>query len=158
MGKGQGVRAIKHIVATVEEIPPGRHKIVEVAGRSIGVFNIGGEFFALRNSCPHQGGPLCTGRISGFVISERPGEYTYSRQGEILRCPWHGWEFDIRTGQSWFDPAKVRVRRYEVTVEPDSAVTRIDAPPAPGLAPGPYVAETYPVSVERRNVIVDVPG
>jgi 3-phenylpropionate/trans-cinnamate dioxygenase ferredoxin subunit len=158
VGKGPGVRAIKHIVATVEEIPPGTHKIVAVAGRSIGVFNIGGEFFALRNSCPHQGGPLCTGRVSGFVIAETPGEYTYSRKGEILRCPWHGWEFDIRTGQSWFDPTKVRVRRYEVTVEPDSAVTTTDAPPAPGLAPGPYVAETYDVSVERQNVIVDIPG
>jgi nitrite reductase/ring-hydroxylating ferredoxin subunit len=158
VGKGPGVRAIKHIVATVEEIPPGTHKIVAVAGRSIGVFNIGGEFFALRNSCPHQGGPLCTGRVSGFVIAETPGEYTYSRKGEILRCPWHGWEFDIRTGQSWFDPTKVRVRRYEVTVEPDSAVVTSDAPPAPSLAPGPYVAETYDVSVERQNVIVDMPG
>jgi nitrite reductase/ring-hydroxylating ferredoxin subunit len=147
---------MKHIVATVEEIPPGTHKIITVAGRSIGLFNIGGEFFALRNSCPHQGGPLCTGRVSGFVTAETPGEYTYSRRGEILRCPWHGWEFDIRTGQSWFDPAKVRVRRYEVTVEPGSATTA--PPPAPGLAPGPYVAETYDVSVERQNVIVDVPG
>jgi len=152
-----GVRAIKHAVATVEEIPPGTHKIVTVAGRSIGVYNLGGEFFALRNSCPHQGGPLCTGRVSGFVIAETPGEYVYSRQGEILRCPWHGWEFDIRTGRSWFDPAKVRVRRYEVTVEPDPVAT--DAPPpAPGLEPGPYVAETYEVSVQQRSIMVEIPG
>ncbi len=148
---------MKHAVATVDEIPPGTRKIVEVAGRSIGVFNIGGEFFALRNSCPHQGGPLCTGRVSGFILSERPGEYEYSRQGEILRCPWHGWEFDVRTGQSWFDPAKVRVRRYQVTVEPDAVATD-EAPHAPGLAPGPYVAETYAATVEQQNVVVDVPG
>ncbi|MHB8647268.1 MAG: Rieske (2Fe-2S) protein [Thermomicrobiales bacterium] len=147
---------MKHIVATVDEIPPGTHKIVAVAGRSIGVFNIGGEFFALRNSCPHQGGPLCMGRVSGFVIAETPGEYRYSRQGEILRCPWHGWEFDIRTGQSWFDPAKVRVRRYDVTVEAGNATN--EPPPAPGLEPGPYVAERYEVSVERQMVMVDVPG
>ena len=49
----------RHVVATVEEIPPGQRKIVEVAGRSIGIFNVSGEFFALRNRCPHQGGPLC---------------------------------------------------------------------------------------------------
>ncbi|HEV8638476.1 MAG TPA: Rieske 2Fe-2S domain-containing protein, partial [Chloroflexota bacterium] len=49
---------MKHVVAAVDEIPPGGRKIVEVAGRSIGVFNLGGEFFALRNRCPHQGGPL----------------------------------------------------------------------------------------------------
>ncbi len=154
----QGVRKIKHIVATVDEIPPGKHKIVEVAGRSIGVFNLGGDFVALRNSCPHQGGPLCAGRVSGFVISAMPGEYEYSRKGEILRCPWHGWEFDMRTGQSWFDPKKVRVRQYQVTVEPDTAVTTEESPPVPGLEPGPYTAETYAVTVERQNVVVDVPG
>ena len=53
----------RHVVARVDEIPPGERKIVEVAGRSIGVFNVGGEFFALRNRCPHQGGPLCEGRL-----------------------------------------------------------------------------------------------
>ena len=142
----------------MDEIPPGGRKLVEVAGRSIGVFNLGGEFFALRNSCPHQGGPLCTGRTSGFVTSPTPGVYEYSRKGEILRCPWHGWEFDIRTGQSWFDPAKIRVRRYEVTVEPDRPVAIAEPPPAPGLEPGPYVAETYDVTVERRNVVITLPG
>jgi 3-phenylpropionate/trans-cinnamate dioxygenase ferredoxin subunit len=139
----------RYIVATVEEIPPGERKIVEVAGRSIGVFNLGGEFFALRNRCPHQGGPLCAGTLGGLISSSRPGEYHYSRAGELVRCPWHGWEFDIRTGQSWFDPAGVYVRRYEVTVA---------GTPQIGLERGPYVAETYPVAVERRHVIVEVPA
>ncbi|HEX5503938.1 MAG TPA: Rieske (2Fe-2S) protein [Thermomicrobiales bacterium] len=143
----------RYVVATVDEIPPGGRKLVEVAGRSIGVFNVGGEFFALRNRCPHQGGPLCQGLLTGFVTAPAPGEYAYTRPGEILRCPWHGWEFDIRTGQSWFDPAQVRVRRYEVTIEPAPGD---EPPPAPGLAPGPYVAETYPVSVERRRVVVEI--
>ncbi len=143
----------RYAVATVDEIPPGGRKIVEVGGRSIGVFNIAGEYYALRNSCPHEGGPLCVGPICGFVSSEMPGEYQYSREGEILRCPWHGWEFDIKTGQSWFDPRRVRVRSYEVTVEPEAA----DAP-APGLERGPYIAETYKVDVERRNIVVNIPG
>ena len=142
----------RYVVATVDEIPPGGRKVVEVAGRSIGVFNVGGEFFALRNRCPHQGGPLCLGRLGGFVTASAPGEYEYSRAGEILQCPWHGWEFDLRTGQSWFDPARTRVARYQVTVEP------VEPAPAPGLEPGPYVAETYPVSVERRNVVVEIGG
>src|SRR5918998_6455905 len=136
----------KHIVGTIDEIPVGGRKIVEIAGRSLGVFNIGGEFFALRNRCPHQGGPLCLGPLGGFVSSSGPGRYEYSRQGEMLRCPWHGWEFDLRTGQSWFDPAGVRVRSYEVSVEPEEA---------PGHEKGPYVAETYPVSVERQQVVVE---
>ena len=148
----------KHIVAGVEELPPGGRKVVEVAGRSIGVFNVGGEFYALRNSCPHQGGPLCTGSIAGFVTSTGPGEYQLTRQGEILRCPWHGWEFDIRTGQSWFDPRKVRVRRYEVHVASEDAVATIDPAAPVEMEKGPYAAETYPVTVERRYVVIEVPG
>jgi nitrite reductase/ring-hydroxylating ferredoxin subunit len=147
----------QYVVATVQEIPPGGRKIVEVAGRSIGIFNLDGVFFALRNRCPHQGGPLCTGSLGGFISSSGPGEYDYSRAGEMLRCPWHGWEFDIRTGQSWFDPARVRVRRYEVTIEGQQSGA-VDPAPQTDRDRGPYVAETYTVAVEQRHVIVDVPA
>jgi 3-phenylpropionate/trans-cinnamate dioxygenase ferredoxin subunit len=162
----------KYVVGTVEEIRPGTRKIVEIAGRAIGVFNIGGEFFALRNRCPHQGGPLCEGRLSGLLEAPSPGEFTYTRPGEILRCPWHAWEYDIRTGQSYLNPAEVRVRRYEVAVEAGSAVAA-EAPAAvasivtiegagtktagqSGLRHGPYKAETYPVTLEDRYVVVEL--
>jgi 3-phenylpropionate/trans-cinnamate dioxygenase ferredoxin subunit len=147
-------------VATVDEIPVSGRKIVEVAGRSIGIFNVDGEFFALRNRCPHEGGPLCLGVLSGLVSSESPGDYRYSRPGQILRCPWHGWEFDVRTGQSWFDPRSVRVRSYDVTIEPALAPRTAEtvSPPAAGLERGPYVAETYDVTVEQRHIFVDVPS
>jgi nitrite reductase/ring-hydroxylating ferredoxin subunit len=147
----------RYAVARVEEIPPGERKIVEVAGRSIGIFNVGGEFFALRNQCPHAGGPLCEGVLSGFVRSKEPGDYTYVRKGEILRCPWHQWEFDIRTGQSWFDPVKTRVRSYEARVEPGSALAEGSSElREAGLEKGPYTAETYPVSLDKQYVVLEV--
>ena len=146
----------RYVVATVDEIPPGSRKTVDIEGRSVGVFNVGGEFFALRNSCPHQGGPLCTGVLWGYLDSPAPGEYAYSRAGEMLRCPWHGWEYDIRTGQSWFDPDRKRVRSYEVTVETGDRLIGDPAAPAPGLEKGPYIAETYPVSVEQRYIVVTI--
>ncbi len=141
----------KHIIGTVDEIPPGERKLVTLGGREIGVFNVHGEFYALRNRCPHQGGALCKGRVSGFVTARVPGEYEYTRKGEILRCPWHGWEYDIKTGQSWVDPSSVRVRSYEVEVaqiegEGDMA----------GLVKGPYVAETYEVTVDERYLVVEI--
>jgi nitrite reductase/ring-hydroxylating ferredoxin subunit len=139
---------MKYVVATVDEIPPGERKIVDVDGRSIGVFNVGGEYFALLNRCPHQGGPLCKGNTHGFLRSAGVGEFHYTRAGEIVRCPWHGWEYDLRTGQSWFDPGKVIVRRYEVSVVPGME----------GLVKGPYVAETFPVSVEQQYVVVEIGG
>ncbi len=143
----------KHIVATVDEIPPGGRKIVDIGGRSIGVFHIDGDYFALRNTCPHQGGPLCEGLLTGFLMADVPGEYTYTRRGEIVRCPWHGWEFDVKTGQSWWDPASTRVRSYEVeigNVDPSDVES--------GRVKGPYVAESYAVSIEQPYVLVDVPG
>jgi len=140
----------RYVVARVGEIPPGGRKIVEVAGRSVGVFNVGGEFFALRNRCPHQGGPLCRGQVSGWVSATAPGEYDYGRRGEIVRCPWHGWEFDVRTGRSYFDPARVRVRRYDVALE-DGGTSDADAAAQPDDAPA---VEVYPVSVDRREVLI----
>ncbi len=147
----------KYVACAADELPPGTRKLVEVAGRSIGVFNIDGEYFALRNSCPHQGGPLCLGQVSGFLMASVPGEYTYVRRGEIVRCPWHGWEFDIKTGQSWFDPQRMRVRSYPVSVE---TVTPEEQPTVngaqDGLQKGPYVAESYPVTVEQRMIFVEI--
>ncbi|MPZ59282.1 MAG: Rieske 2Fe-2S domain-containing protein [Rhizobiales bacterium] len=135
----------KHVVAAVAEITPGGRKLVDVKGRPIVVFNLGGEFFALSNRCPHRGGSLCHGKLVGLVESSTPGEYRYSRRGEIIRCPWHSWEFDIRTGKSWCDPARLRIRHYPVSVEAGAQ-----------LVEGPYVAETFPVTVEDDYVVVEI--
>ena len=117
----------RHVIARVDELPDGERLIVEIGGRSIGVFNVGGRFFALRNRCPHQGGPLCTGTLGGLISSSGPGDYDYSRAGEIVRCPWHGWEFDLRTGTCLADPAR-RVATYEVVVR-DGELTVVTREP-----------------------------
>ena len=131
----------RHVVARTGELPPGERKIVEAGGRSIGVFNVGGRYYALLNRCPHKAAPLCRGRLTGLVTGPAPYQYAVEREGEILRCPWHGWEFDVTDGRSIFNPHRVRARRYEVAVEP------IEEDPS---------IETFPVSVERRYVVVEV--
>lgn len=137
--------AQKHVVAAVGDVPPGTRKLVDVRGRAVVVFNLDGEFFALSNRCPHRGGSLVDGKQTGLVESSEPGEYCYSRRGEIIRCPWHAWEFDIRTGKSWCSPARIHVRQFAVAVEKGE-----------GLVEGPYVAETFPVSIEDEYVVVTV--
>jgi 3-phenylpropionate/trans-cinnamate dioxygenase ferredoxin subunit len=129
----------KHIVGAVAEIKPGERKIVEAEGKSIGVFNVKGTFYALRNICPHQGAPLCLGSLKGTTLPSAPGEYIWAREGEILRCPWHGWEFDVTNGRSIFNPHQVRVKSYEVTVE--------------AVAEDPSV-ETFAVTVESDRVVL----
>ena len=131
-----------HVVAATVEIPPGARKIVELEGRSIGVFNIEGEFYALRNACPHQGAPLCLGSLGGTMMESEPGEYVWAREGQILRCPWHGWEFDVTNGQSVFNPHRTRVRSYKTSVQSSQ-----DADPG---------VETFPVSVDGGVVVVHV--
>lgn len=114
-----------HVVARADEIAPGERKLVTIGGRSIAVFNVAGELLALRNRCPHQGGPLCAGELFGVLESSSPGVYRYRRPGEMIRCPWHGWEFDLRTGRSWLDPERTRVRTYPVTREHDKLVIEL---------------------------------
>jgi len=135
----------RHVVAATAEVPPGGSKLVNVKGRDIAVFNVGGEFFALLNRCPHEGASLCHGRIVSLAEADEPGRYRLSRRGELLRCPWHGWEFDIRTGQSYCDPQNTWVRRYAASVEPGET-----------LAKGPYVAETFQVTVEQDYVVLEL--
>jgi nitrite reductase/ring-hydroxylating ferredoxin subunit len=135
----------RHVVATLGEIPPGGRKAVTVAGRPIGVFNVNGEHYALIDRCPHMGAELCWGQITGRFEADRPGEYRLTRAGEMLRCPWHGWEFDIKTGQSWCHPESVKARTYPVTIMPGEA-----------LAKGPFVAETVPVTIENDYLVVEL--
>src|ERR1700740_3276990 len=135
----------RHVIAPVDELPPGTRKFLTIDERPIAVFNIKGEFFCLLNRCPHQAAARGEVRLTGLAKSSDPGTIRYTRPGEILRCPWHGWEFDIRTGQSYCDPRRFRARAYPATVEPGAAVVK-----------GPYIAETIGVSVESDYVVVDL--
>ena len=105
-----------HKIASVSDIPPGERKIVVVDGKQIGVFRIDDEFYAFRNICPHAFAPVCRGRLEGCVTSDGPHHIEYDKKTTILMCPWHLWEFDIKTGRSLVDP-KLRLKRYDVYVK-----------------------------------------
>ena len=87
-------------VARVEDIPPGTIAAVQVDGEDVAVANVGGEFFVTQGHCLHLQGPLGEGRV----------------EDHVLTCPWHGWQYDVRTGLNVFDHA-IRVETYEVRVE-----------------------------------------
>jgi 3-phenylpropionate/trans-cinnamate dioxygenase ferredoxin subunit len=134
----------RHVVAPAAEFPPGTRRRIEVDGRGIVVFNVKGAYFALLDKCPHNGGSLAQGVLTGLLQSAEPGAYSYTRQGEVIRCPWHGWEFDIRTGRSFCSGIHARARPFPVHVEDGSAIVE-----------GPYRAETVPVRVEDTYVVVE---
>ena len=90
-------------VGRTAECPPGKAKLVEVDGKKIALFNVGGHFYALDDTCTHRGGPLSQG--------------AFDAQG--VTCPWHGSKFDLKTGQVLHPPATRPVTAYRVVVEGD---------------------------------------
>ena len=91
-------------VSQVSEIEDGGKIVIEADGEQIGIFRIGNDFYAWKNRCPHQGGPICQGRIFNKVIEVLDADLKsrgrdYDEENTHIVCPWHGLEFDIRTGQ-----------------------------------------------------------
>jgi nitrite reductase (NADH) small subunit len=96
------VRTIR--VCQTDDLADQGKLVVEVGDLQIGVFRLGDEFFAWKNRCPHQGGPVCQGRIYNKVFEKIDAEQKsrgrdYDAGVTHIVCPWHGLEFDIRTGK-----------------------------------------------------------
>ncbi len=95
------------LLTQVSDCPPGECIEVVVAGRMIALFNVGGEFHALDGVCPHQGGPLGKGTLCGHIVT----------------CPWHGWQFDVRSGENQITPT-ICQPRIAVRVEENRVLVR----------------------------------
>jgi len=95
-------------VASRKEIPSGQGRMFEVGGRQVAVFNVAGKLHAIDNRCKHQQGPLADGDLDGCVVT----------------CPWHGWTYDITTGESP-DDADTRVARYELKLDGDDVLIAV---------------------------------
>jgi nitrite reductase/ring-hydroxylating ferredoxin subunit len=139
---------MRFVVSELADFPSGTRRIVNVGGREIGVFRIGREFYAVRNRCPHQGGPLCLGSLRPRLVSEVPGVVGIADGAPLVVCPWHAWQYDARTGEA-YAPGDPHARSYAISVEPGAE-----------LAPGErgevrFVAETFPVYVDADYVVVD---
>jgi nitrite reductase (NADH) small subunit len=104
----------RHAAGSVAEVVVGKAKIVEIAGIEIGLFRVDDGIYAIRNHCPHQGGPVCRGRVVGTMMPSAPGEFIYDLENRVLACPWHHWQYDITTGKSLFGVDKSRLITYEV--------------------------------------------
>ena len=142
----------RHIVGRAADLPPGSRRLISAGGKAIVIFNIKGELFALSDKCPHRGASLSNGVLTGLVTSNGPGDYTYSKAGEIIRCPWHQWEFDVRTGRSHCDPKRMRLMQFQACVAPGAdLIGATDEPDAP------LTAETFPIEITDSYIVVDVP-
>jgi nitrite reductase (NADH) small subunit len=118
------------VVGRVADLPPGSQRIVRAGRWGVGVFNVNGKYYALNNHCPHAGGPLCRGEVTGTTEDVGPYKIIWVRQGEIVSCPWHAWEFDIATGRTITAPTRA-VRTYPIRVEDGLVILEMDGGPGP---------------------------
>jgi nitrite reductase (NADH) small subunit len=117
---------MKYIICQKSDLKPGGKKLVTVENKSVVIVCTNeGQYYAVRNVCPHQGAELGLGNVSGTLVTSQVGEYIYGRDNEIIRCPWHGFEFEVKTGCSLHDKERLRVKTYDVEVEDDNIVIKM---------------------------------
>jgi nitrite reductase (NADH) small subunit len=104
-------------VGAVDDFEPGRFHVFELQGRPVGVVRTEQGFFAVRNRCPHQGAGICAGIVTGTMEPSAPGEFSFSDEALVVVCPWHRWEFELATGESYGRVTRKRLVTYEVEVE-----------------------------------------
>jgi nitrite reductase (NADH) small subunit len=117
----------EEVVGRLADFPEGTHRVVHVAGREVGIFNVHGTLHALPNLCPHQTGPLCAGRAAtGTLAADRDSEWKprWVMDDEVIACPWHGLEYHVPTGQCLAYP-EITLRRYPVQVRGDDVVVTV---------------------------------
>ena len=108
---------MEHKVGQVSDIPEEGGLSIDIAGRPIGVFKVGHKIYAIKNLCPHKRAPLARGTVEGTMLpTPCAGEYRFGMEGQVLKCPWHGWEFDIETGNCLVGVSDSRVKTYPVSI------------------------------------------
>jgi nitrite reductase/ring-hydroxylating ferredoxin subunit len=105
-----------HAVAKLDELELDKIRLVEIEGREVGIVRTAAGVFALGNRCPHQGAPICAGRVTGTMVASDPNEYVFGEDEVVVRCPWHGFEFSLRTGLSYGGVTKGRLPVYPIEV------------------------------------------
>ena len=104
--------------------PPGEMRTVEADGRRVGLVWVDDELYGLADACPHRGAPLCSAGTLVRRVESDGRQVTIHEPADRLRCPWHKWEFDVRTGICEEAP-RMRVRRYGVWFEGDEVVVSL---------------------------------
>jgi nitrite reductase/ring-hydroxylating ferredoxin subunit len=113
-------------VGALSAFAVGEMRIVEVGRRQIGIFRADGDVIhAILNICPHKGAPVCKGPIGGTMLPSAPGELVFGNDGKVLKCPWHGYEFDLESGANLFNTMRGRLRKFPTEVRDGEVYVKI---------------------------------
>lgn len=116
----------RHTLCRVDDVVTGKLLPVTIGRSTIVVLRLPtGDIKAISSRCPHQGADFSHGCITGYTSGGSPHTVMMIRPGEILRCPWHGFEFDLVTGYPLVEPSTLRLREYRVTIEDSEVIVEI---------------------------------
>ncbi|GAC1414181.1 MAG: Rieske (2Fe-2S) protein [Candidatus Velthaea sp.] len=118
---------MKHRLGKAVDFAPQSCVVREIDGRAVAVWHQDGKFYATRNACPHMGAPLNYGTIEGTMLPSSAKEYSYGMEGHVLRCPWHGYEFSLESGEPLFGTSDQRLITYPVSLEGDQLYIELKA-------------------------------
>ena len=102
----------EYVIGTIDEFPPGKAVAVQAGRRTIAVFRLGDDFFAINNTCPHKGASLCDGEV---LVDDK-----------VVRCPWHHWNWRLDDGRLESDPRQ-GVRVYRVAIEDGEVIVSVNS-------------------------------
>jgi 3-phenylpropionate/trans-cinnamate dioxygenase ferredoxin subunit len=118
----------RYDVGGVDEFPPGSRRVINVGNRAVGVINAGGTLYAVLDVCPHELVSICEhGAVGGTPLPSKPGEIEFGLEDRVLRCPWHGYEFDLQTGSALFTNFRGRLRTFQVEAEHGRVIVDVKA-------------------------------
>ncbi len=113
-------------VGAISDFRSGQPYPLTIDGRRLVLVRNDDTFYAMRDVCPHQGASLSSGKISGTPVPCLPGEeIRFHRTGEILICPWHGWEFDLKAGHALAAPLRGRLQTFPVRIDNDRVIVEV---------------------------------
>jgi nitrite reductase (NADH) small subunit len=115
VGRQNARRLVEVRVGAADDVRREGCRVISVGGRPVGVISVGDDFFAFSDRCPHMGASMCSGSLGGTLVPSEPHELVYGMDQRVIRCPWHGWEFDLESGRSLLEPQRYGLKTYRLT-------------------------------------------
>jgi nitrite reductase (NADH) small subunit len=112
-------------VGPVDDVRREGCRVVDVDGRPVGVISAGDAFYAISDRCPHMGASMCAGSLNGTLVPSAPHKLVYGLDQRVIRCPWHGWEFDLESGHSLLEPRRFGLKTYDVTEDDGQVILHV---------------------------------
>jgi len=122
---------IEHHLGSLDDFVERKISVAEIEGRRVGILRKDDAVYAFADWCPHHGGPMCQGQVSGTMLPSEPDEYHFGMDGLIVKCPWHAYEFNVLTGESMGNIMRTRLMVYHTEVRGNQVYIRLKRAASP---------------------------